>query len=69
MCDVCMYGGGLYTPIVGSQLYHKFAFDILMTISSCSLFLALMLCILLFIIKNMILKKDSPASLIYQRDS
>lgn len=64
-----MYGGPIHTPIVGSQLYHKFAFDILMTISSCSLFLALMLCILLFIIKNMILKKDSPASLIYQRDS
>lgn len=66
MC-VCM-GGSIHTQCRKTTISQT-CFDILTTVYSCSLFLAVMPCILLFIIKNMILIKDSQASLIYQRDS
>lgn len=68
VCDVCMYGGSIHTQCRKTTISQT-CFDILTTVYSCSLFLAVMPCILLFIIKNMILIKDSQASLIYQRDS
>lgn len=49
---VCV--GGLHTCT--HTHCHKFAFDILMAINYYSLFLALMLCILLYILKDMILR-------------
>lgn len=68
VCDVCMYGGSIHTQCRKTTI-SQICFDLLMIVYSCSLFLAIMLCILLFITKNMILKKNSQASLIYQRDS